>query len=146
MMFSHFLVPISGDILDHNHLHEISHYARKAGAAITLAYISDPMVPHMYMEGIAPSPFTEQSHKASCEAFAQKLFTLAKSQLGDDLTIHTSHSFHPFTFEGIIQSAEDSGADVIVMASHKRKGLSGIFMGSETHAVIVHTTLPVLVI
>jgi len=35
---------------------------------------------------------------------------------------------------------------VIVMASHKRTGISGVLLGSETHDVIVHTKLPVLVL
>ena len=44
------------------------------------------------------------------------------------------------------QMAKKAKVDVIVMASHKRTGIKGILLGSETHEVIVHSTLPVLVL
>jgi nucleotide-binding universal stress UspA family protein len=49
-------------------------------------------------------------------------------------------------YEGILAAAKKAKADVIMMASHKRTGLKGVFMGSDTHAVIVHSKLPVVVI
>jgi nucleotide-binding universal stress UspA family protein len=145
-MFSHFLVPISGDLVDNNHLEEIAKLAKSDTAKVTLVFVSDPMVPYMYMEGVASSPITEQGHKEFCEALAHKLFALAKTQLGGGLNVHTLHRYHTNIYEGIIQSAKECGADVIVMSSHKRKGLTGFFMGSETHAVITHSTLPILVL
>ena len=46
----------------------------------------------------------------------------------------------------IIEAAKKAKGDVIVMASNKNTGLKGILLGSETHAVIVHSALPVLVL
>ena len=48
--------------------------------------------------------------------------------------------------EGILDGAKKAKADVIVMASHKRTGIKGVLLGSETHEVIVHSKLPVLVL
>jgi nucleotide-binding universal stress UspA family protein len=48
--------------------------------------------------------------------------------------------------EGILDAAKKAKADVIVMASHKRTGIKGVLLGSETHEVIVHSKLPVLVL
>jgi nucleotide-binding universal stress UspA family protein len=46
----------------------------------------------------------------------------------------------------IVKQAKKSGCDLIVMASHGRKGLQGLLLGSETAKVLTHSTIPVLVI
>jgi nucleotide-binding universal stress UspA family protein len=52
-------------------------------------------------------------------------------------------SFSPY--EEIIRAAEDYKCDVIFMASHGRRGLTKLFLGSETQKVLAHSTIPVLV-
>ena len=52
-------------------------------------------------------------------------------------------SDHPF--EAIIETAQDNGCDLIMMASHGRKGVRGLLLGRETHNVLTHAKLPVLV-
>jgi len=46
---------------------------------------------------------------------------------------------------GIIDAAERHGCDVIFMASHGRRGLTGLILGSETQKVLTHTDIPVIV-
>lgn len=53
-------------------------------------------------------------------------------------------SDHPY--ETIIKTAENKGCDLIVMASHGRRGIQGVLLGSETHKVLTHTKTPVLVV
>ena len=55
----------------------------------------------------------------------------------------TVKSFSPY--EAIIDTATRSGCDVIFMASHGRRGLSAVLLGSETQKVLTHSTIPVLV-
>jgi nucleotide-binding universal stress UspA family protein len=50
---------------------------------------------------------------------------------------------HPY--KGIIRTAKEKGCDVIVMASHGRGGISALLIGSETHEVVTHTNIPVLI-
>jgi nucleotide-binding universal stress UspA family protein len=52
-------------------------------------------------------------------------------------------SFSPF--EEIVRTAEELGCDVVFMASHGRKGINRLFVGSETQKVLAHTALPVMV-
>ena len=47
--------------------------------------------------------------------------------------------------EAIISTARDKGCDLILMASHGRKGIKGLLLGSETQKVLVHSAIPVLV-
>ena len=48
-------------------------------------------------------------------------------------------------YAGIIEAAEQQGCDLVVMASHGRRGLEGLILGSETTKVLTHSTIPVLV-
>ena len=57
---------------------------------------------------------------------------------------HTVEALHPW--EAILEQAKTQGCDLIVMASHGRRGVSALLLGSETQRVLIHTTLPVLVV
>ena len=48
-------------------------------------------------------------------------------------------------YAGIISAAKKGRCDLIFMASHGRSGLSGLLLGSETHKVLTHSKIPVLV-
>jgi nucleotide-binding universal stress UspA family protein len=58
-------------------------------------------------------------------------------------TLHVA-DMHPA--EGIVETAQKIGADLIVVASHGRRGLSRLLLGSQTYEVVTHTKVPVLVI
>jgi len=48
-------------------------------------------------------------------------------------------------YQGIIDTAGSTNCDLIIMASHGRRGLSAIILGSETSKVLTHSNIPVLV-
>jgi len=51
-----------------------------------------------------------------------------------------------FTAEAIINAAKKHKCDLIVMASHGRRGVKRLLMGSETMHVLTHSHIPVLVL
>lgn len=55
-----------------------------------------------------------------------------------------SLALHPY--EAILQAAKKARCDLIVMASHGRRGIQGVVLGSETNKVLTHSKLPVLVV
>ena len=57
-------------------------------------------------------------------------------------TIHVQHS-QPY--QAILDAAKNERCDLIIMASHGRRGISAIVLGSETVKVLTHSTIPVLV-
>jgi nucleotide-binding universal stress UspA family protein len=57
---------------------------------------------------------------------------------------HTVEALHPW--EAILDHAKSQAIDLVVMASHGRRGLSAMLLGSETQKVLTHSTIPVLVI
>ena len=53
---------------------------------------------------------------------------------------------NPLPHEAIVGAAAQVGADLIVMASHGRRGLSALLLGSETQKVLINSPVPVLVV
>lgn len=145
-MFQNLIVPVDGSDVSMKSLKKVAELAKADGAKVTLVYVSDPLPPIAYADSTMGVAFTDTEHKKTCEAFAKKVLAKSTEKLGKGLIVDTRHVFHVNLFEGIIEAAKKSKGDVIVMASHKNTGLKGIMLGSETHAVIVHTKLPVLVL
>ena len=55
------------------------------------------------------------------------------------------NAVHDLPYQAIIDAAVAEGCDLIFMASHGRRGLAGLLLGSETQKVLTHSTIPVLV-
>jgi nucleotide-binding universal stress UspA family protein len=89
---------------------------------------------------------TQKDHQKVCAAYAQDVFKKAATALGASVKAKSLHVSNTNLSAGILDAAKKAKADVIVMASHKRTGIKGLLLGSETHEVIVHSTLPVLVL
>jgi nucleotide-binding universal stress UspA family protein len=89
---------------------------------------------------------TEDEYLATSEARAGKyLATIedAARAAGVECTTLLVRSDDPH--EAILRTARDRGADLIIMASHGRRGMTGVLLGSETQKVLVHSAIPVLV-
>jgi nucleotide-binding universal stress UspA family protein len=127
-MFKHLLVPVDGSDVSKKSLKKVAALAKADGAAVTLVYVSDPLPPMVYSDSTMGYGITQKEHSKVCETYAKDVFKKATTALG--------------TLDG----AKKAKADVIVMASHKRTGIKSILLGSETHEVIVHSKLPVLVL
>ena len=145
-MFKHLLVPVDGSDVSKKSLKKVSELAKADGAAVTLVYVSDPTPPLVYSDSTMGYGISQKEHKAACEAYAKDVFKKAATLLGTGIKAKTSHIENSNLSEGILDGAKKAKADVIVMASHKRTGIRGVLLGSETHEVIVHSKLPVLVL
>jgi nucleotide-binding universal stress UspA family protein len=145
-MFKHLLVPIDGSDVTKKALKKVLDLAKKDSATITLAYVSDPMPPMVYSDSSLGYGFSQLDHKKACDAFAKSLFKKSLAVLGDSVTVRTQHIFSSSLAGGVLEAAKKAKADVIVMASHKRTGIKGILLGSQTNEVIVHSSLPVIVL
>jgi nucleotide-binding universal stress UspA family protein len=145
-MFKHLLVPVDGSDVSKKSLKKVAELAKADGAAVTLVYVSDPLPPMVYSDSTMGYGITQKDHIQVSEAYAKEVFKKAVTALGVSIKTKTLHISCGNLAEGILEGAKKSKADVIVMASHKRTGITGILLGSETHEVIVHTKLPVLVL
>jgi nucleotide-binding universal stress UspA family protein len=145
-MFKHLLVPVDGSDVSKKSLKKVAGLAKADKAAVTLVYVSDPMPPMVYSDSSMGYGISQKDHKKVCEAFAADVFKKAVTALGAGIKVNSLHIANSNLAEGILEGAKKAKADVIVMASHKRTGIKSVLLGSETHEVIVHSSLPVLVL
>lgn len=145
-MFKHLLVPVDGSDLSKKSLKKVAALAKADGAAITLVYVSDPMPPMIYSDSTMGYGISVKDHKKVCDAYAADVFKKAGTALGAGIKTKSLHIPNSNLAEGILDGAKRAKADVIVMASHKLTGIKSMLLGSETHEVIVHSKLPVLVL
>lgn len=145
-MFKHLLVPIASEEMIKKTFKHVARLVMLDQARVTLVHVSEPIPLYMYESSAYGFQVAEENHKNSCEAYAKKLFNLAAKELGEKVQSDVCHVYNVNVFEGIVEAAKSSKVDAILMASHKRTGLKGLFMGSDTSAVIKHSKLPVLVI
>ena len=55
------------------------------------------------------------------------------------------HVFNEHPYQATIEAADTRGCDLILMASHGRKGMTALLLGSETQKVPTHCKIPTLV-
>lgn len=149
-MFRHLLVPTDGSDLSDGTIRRAVSYARQTGATITffhaLANLAMPPQASIYGDPVLLDPaVVEQFGKAEL-AYAAALLERARGMAEEvGVDCDTAVGNHPVVYEAIIEAANRHGCDLIFMASHGRRGLVGLLLGSETQQVLTHTDLPVLV-
>jgi nucleotide-binding universal stress UspA family protein len=145
-MFKHILVPTDGSQLSLDTVKRAVDFAKETGARITF-FFSKPDYPvTFYGEGALIDPTTPEKFAEMAEKQAQELLARC-SQLAAEAGVSaaTTSRTSDAPYEAIIDAATDSGCDLIFMASHGRRGLGGLLLGSETQKVLTHSKIPVLV-
>jgi nucleotide-binding universal stress UspA family protein len=89
---------------------------------------------------------TPAEYKKTTQERASKILGAAASAAKTaGIACETLHVEHEHPFQAIIDGARSKGCDLIVMASHGRRGISALVLGSETVKVLTHSKIPVLV-
>lgn len=145
-MFKHLLVPVDGSEVSKKGLKKVAELAKADGAAVTLVYVSDPMPPLAYSDSSMSYGISQKEHQNATKFYASEVLKNATTLLGSSINAKSLHISNTVLSEGILEGAKKAKADVIVMASHKRTGIKGVLLGSETHQVVIHAKLPVLVL
>ena len=142
-MFKHILVPTDGSELSQKAVDGAVALAKSLGASIT-AYVCTESYPYMPVsEFVVETPLSfKERVDAQAEAALLGVQQAAKSA---GVACDSDRTEHAVPYMGIIEAAQRHGCDLILMASHGRRGLSGVLLGSETQKVLTHTTIPVLV-
>lgn len=147
-MFRHILLPTDGSPLSTRAAKLAVGLAKSSGARLTTLHVIAPYEPTTYIEGMAAYPelFSPAEYKRATEARASRLLgkvaALAKAA---DVRCDTTTVNARAPWEAIIKTAKSKRCDAIVMASHGRRGLESLLLGSETTKVLTHTKTPVLV-
>ena len=145
-MFKHILVPADGSDLSKATARRAVSFAKEAGARIT-AFFAKPEYPVSYYgEGALIDPTTPEKFAELAEQQAQQVLDFV-ADLGKEagVPVEKLSLTSDIPYEAIIDAATQAGCDLIFMASHGRRGISALLLGSETHKVLTHSTIPVLV-
>ncbi|HJV81190.1 universal stress protein [Noviherbaspirillum sp.] len=144
-MFKTILVPTDGSTLAEEAIHAAVEFAKESDGYVVGLSVAEPYP----FSPLSESAMTEECVHYEDEMLArarqnvQKVADAAKAMKVPCETV-VEQSFSPY--EMIIDTARNMSCDVIFMASHGRKGLSELLLGSETQKVLAHSTIPVLVI
>ena len=145
-MYTHILIPTDGSKLS---AHAVAHgvaVAKAMGARVSGLFVAPAPTPLVF-EGLMPVDYMQPDEHAALSARAAEqhlgFIERAAQQAGvpyEGLTV-----VGEYPADAILQAAKQHRCDLIVMASHGRRGLAGIVLGSETQKVLAHAKIPVLV-
>jgi len=147
-MYKHILVPTDGSALSDKAVEAAIELAQQLGARITAFHAMEPYpVQAIYVaetSGVAelrPELFAERS-----EEYAKRVLqAVASTAAAANVQCATACASSSSPYQAIIEKASEEKCDLIVMASHGRRGLKGMLLGSETQKVLTHSSIPVLV-
>jgi len=149
MHYKHILLPVDGSDPSRNAEKECIAFAKSIGAKVTAIHVVSHFHLHFQPWATPKSLHTkiEKEHEEEAKEIAQKMISAltkrakAEGVECDGLVVVGDHPY-----EEIINHAENRKCDLIMMASHGRRGLDAVLLGSETVKVLTHSKIPVLVV
>jgi nucleotide-binding universal stress UspA family protein len=142
-MFKRILVPTDGSELSNKAIAAAVDLAKSLGATVVGMTTLEP---YSYSNLSEYRPETLDDYGSRMDQIgAERLGRIADAaaRAGVPVETVTAKSFSPF--EAIIDTAKGRSCDLIIMASHGRRGLNAVLLGSETQKVLTHTSVPVMV-
>lgn len=145
-MFKHILVPTDGSQLSSDTSKRAITFAKETGAKVTFFFAKPDYPVAFYGEGALIDPTTPDKFAEMAEQQAKEILAGHEAAArAEGVECATASAVSDIPYEAIIAAAEEAGADLIFMASHGRRGISGLLLGSETQKVLTHSKIPVLV-
>lgn len=144
-MFKHILIPTDGSKLSEGALRAGIQLAKEQGAQVTALYVI-PDYAAMIYGGEALMTYSSSELNKDSEKEADKVLHIAQNIANaENVECRTARTVNISVHQAIIKLAQEIHCDLICMASHGRKGIAGILLGSETQRVLVNSSIPVLV-
>ena len=144
-MFKHILISTDGSRVSNTAARAGIALASALGAKVTAYYAVEPMQP-IYIEGYTFDPHVlEDIENNASQAGQKRVDAIGKMAKAAHVRFASVVAPAPTAHEGIINAAKKWKCDVIFMASHGRRGLSKLIMGSVTQQVLTHSKIPVVV-
>jgi nucleotide-binding universal stress UspA family protein len=144
-MYKHILIPTDGSELSKKAVDHGIGLAKALNAKVTAVTVSEPF--HIF--AVEPGMLTDtpDEYEKRIAALTGKYLKAAKdAATAAGVPCDVVHVEHEHPYETVIDTARKRGCDAIVMASHGRRGVSAIVLGSETVKVLTHSTIPVVVV
>ena len=147
MPYSHLLVPTDGSQLSDKAVQQAVALAHSLGARITFFHAQSNFPISLVGVGGLVDPHTVEALVTSARNGSQQILAAAAA-LAEAAGVACDRDtvVHSLPYAAIVEAAGRHGADLVVMASHGRRGLEGVLLGSETQRVLTHSPCPVLVV
>ena len=143
-MYKHILLPTDGSDLSAKAVRDGIHFAKEIGARVTAVHVTAPFHPTEMTPSVFTAHMTEHEEKAKASA-KHALDAVTETARAAGVSCATVHQVSSSPYEAIIALAGEAKCDLIFMASHGRRGVAALLLGSETSKVLTHSKIPVLV-
>lgn len=143
-MFKHLLLPTDGSELSEIAIQKGIQFAKEINARVTGLHV----LPEFHVFTYRPEMLEETREEFTRDArtrAARYLSAIEKAANQAGVRCDTGYTTSAHPYEAIIRAAEENGCDLIMMASHGRRGVQALLIGSETQKVLTHSKIPVLV-
>ena len=143
-MFKHILVPTDGSKLSEKALKHAVQLAKQIKARVTALHVIPKF--HTFTYQAEMLELTAKEYEASSTERARQYLRFAeRAATNAGVSCDGVHAFNDEPYREIIKTAQRRRCDLILMASHGRRGIEGFLLGSETQKVLTHSKVPVLV-
>ena len=143
-MYAHILIATDGSELAGKAVAAGFDLARRFGSTVTVVTVTEPWTAVVTGEAALGFPMDEYE-KWAHESASGILAGVMKLARKAGISCSTVHVKDQFPAEGILEIAKKDNCDLIVMASHGRRGLGRLLLGSQATKVLTHSSVPVLV-
>ena len=148
-MYTNLLVPTDGSKLSSKAVAHATELAKALKAKIAVLYVTPPFAPEALFDGGGPlvARMSKTEYEAMKAREAERILKPAAAKAAAaNVDCKVIHMFADAPWEAIIAAAGKQKCDAIVMASHGRRGISGLLLGSETQKVLTHSKVTVVVV
>jgi len=146
-MYKSLLVATDGSKLSDKALAHAIALAQSVKATLTAFYAAPEYPMPAYADGVVYEPMSRKEYAKLAAGEAEKILGDAATKAeAAGVSCKTTYAIASAPWEAILVAARKNKCDAIVMASHGRRGLSAVLLGSETQKVLTHTKLPVIVV
>ena len=146
-MYKRILVATDGSDLSRTAVHSAIELAAAVGAELVALYVV-PRYPVSYFEGGMAISMDDiaRTEKQWSDKGQAVVDAVQQSAQESGVTARAVVAQSDLVAESIMATANKHNCDLVVMASHGRKGIQRVLLGSETQHVLTHSTIPVLVL
>lgn len=146
-MFRNILVPTDGSAPSRKAIRRAVQLAREQKARIIGFYAGPQWQLPVYGEFVPPEVYSSKAHEAAVKKTATRyLGEVKKAASAAGVRCKCSYTMGDYPYAEILKAARRNRCDLIVIASHGRRGIARLLLGSETSKVLSHSTIPVLVV
>ncbi len=146
-IYKNILVSTDGSRLSAKAVTHAIALARALGAKLTAFYASPDYPLPAYADGVMYGPVPPEEYAALCKKEADGILAaVGVKAKAAGVRFAPAQAIAASPWEAILAAAKKQKCDAIVMASHGRRGVSALLLGSETQKVLTHSKLPVIVV